>query len=313
MERPAVEHRVGANALSSESRKHVAEEWLEEGQAEGRVEGRAKAQAELIDGMAFRKFGAVQELVGLLDYLEQIPEPERLVEVGEWIIDHQSVEDLLERLGPLPTGWPSDWEERVTEIRVENEGSSREEGRAKGWSQGWLEGQREVIRRTTARKFGPDTAEELLRRLERTLDPERLTKIGELVITCKYAEELIDRAGKLAEEEPINALARHFVMEGWVDGRAQGWISGRKAGRDEGRVEGRMEVMHQVAERKFGTETADRLAEWLKKLRREDVTNPEPTRVVGEWLFECESGETLLDRVEGLCEPSAPGDGAAPD
>ena len=72
-------------------------------------------------------------------------------------------------------------------------------------------------------------------------------------------------------------------------------------------------VMHQVAERKFGTETADRLAEWLKKLRREDVTNPEPTRVVGEWLFECESGETLLDRVEGLCEPSAPGDGAATD
>ena len=49
MERPAAENRMEANALSSESRKHVAEEWLEEGQAEGRVEGRAKAQAELID------------------------------------------------------------------------------------------------------------------------------------------------------------------------------------------------------------------------------------------------------------------------
>ena len=226
--------------MSSERRKHVTEIHFEEGQAEGR----AKAQVELINEMAFLKFDAVPELSVLLDYLEQIPEPERLVEIGEWIIDHRSVEELLERLGPLPTGSRSDWEKRVLEMGVTHGGAWRERERAKGWYQGWLEGQREVIHRTTARKFGSDTAEELLRRLDRKVGPERLAEIGELVITCKYGEELIDRGGKLAQEEPIEVMARHFLMEGWADGRSAGWISGRKAGRDEGRVEGRMEVMH---------------------------------------------------------------------
>ena len=296
--------------MSSEHGKHVTEKWLENGQAEGRAESRAKAQVELIHEMAILKFGAVQELSGFLCYLKQIPEPERLVEIGEWIIDHRSVEELLERLGPLPKGFPRDWKEQLLETWTGGEGAWREKGRARGWCQGWPEGQKEVIHRTTARKFGPDTAEELLRRLDSKVSRERLYEIGKLVITCKYAEELIDRGGKLAEEEPINVMARHFLLEGWVDGRSQGWINGRKEGRDEGRVEGRMEVMRRVAEWKFGTDTSERLAERLEKLRRKDVTNLEHARVVGEWLFKCDSGEELLDRVARLCESSATADGA---
>ncbi len=296
--------------MASEDGKHVTEKWLEEGQAEGRAESRVKAQVELIHEMALLKFGVVQEFTGLHCYLEQIPEPERLVEIGEWIIDHRSVEELLERLGPLPKGLPSDWKEQLRETWIAGEGSLREKGRAKGWSQGWPEGQKEVIQRTAARKFGPDTAEELLQRLDSRVSRERLSEIGNLVITCKYAEELIDRGGKLAKEEPFNVMARHFLMEGWVDGRSQGWINGRKEGRDEGRVEGRMEVMRRVAEWKFGTDTSERLAERLTKWRQKDATNLEHTRVVGEWLFECESGEELLDRVARLCESSATADGA---
>ena len=287
--------------MSSERGKHVTKIHFEE----GRAESRAEAQAKLIHEMAFLKFDAVREISGLLDYLKQIPDPERLVEIGEWIIDHRSVEELLERLGPLPTASRSDWNEEVMEMSVKHGGARRERERAKGWSQGWLEGQREVIRRTTARKFGSDTAEELLRRLDPKVGPERLAEIGELVITCKYGEELIDRGGKLGQEEPIDVMARQVLMEGWVDGRSAGWISGREAGRDEGRVVGRMEVMRRVAEQKFGTDTAERLAERLEKLRWKDVTNLEHTKVVGEWLFECESGKELLARVAGLCDSSA--------
>ena len=63
-----------------------------------------------------------------------------------------------------------------------------------------------------------------------------------------------------------------------------------------------------MAEQKFGTGASERLAERLEKLRWKDVTNLEHTKVVGEWLFECESGEELLARVERLCESSPTGD-----
>ena len=296
--------------MSDEYRAPASERALEEGQAEGRAEGRIEGQAELIERMAKLKFGK-EAVSGLRKFLHQVVEPERVVEISEWLIECQSDEELLERMGPQP-GIPRNWEERLLEIWVEGEGSWRERGRAKGWSEGRLKGQREVIHRTTARKFGPDTAEELLRFLDRKIGPEQSAKIGELVITCKCAEELIDRAEQLTREEPGEVWERHVMMQGWEVGRAEGWISGRKAGRHEGRVEGRMELMHQVSEQKFGAETAEQLAERMEKLRRKDVTNLEHTRVVGEWIFECESGAELLDRVAHLSEPSTAGEGTAP-
>ena len=70
--------------------------------------------------------------------------------------------------------------------------------------------------------------------------------------------------------------------------------------RAEGRTEGQAALMRRMAARKFGPETAERLAKRLA-----DVTDPECAVEVGEWLLECESGEELLDRVEGLCKASA--------
>ena len=87
--------------------------------------------------------------------------------------------------------------------------------------------------------------------------------------------------------------------------RMEGRTEGRMEGRVEGRTEGQAEVVRRQAARKFGAETAERLAGRLA-----DVTDPERTAEVGEWLLECESGEELLARVEGLCESSANGDGA---
>ena len=66
---------------------------------------------------------------------------------------------------------------------------------------------------------------------------------------------------------------------------------------DEGSGAARRAVMRRLATRKFGAETAERLAGRLAEL-----ADPERAVEVGEWLLECESGEELLDRVEGLCE-----------
>ena len=77
--------------------------------------------------------------------------------------------------------------------------------------------------------------------------------------------------------------------------------------RAEGRTEGQAEVMRRQAARKFGPETAERLAGRLA-----EIADPERVGEVGEWLLECESGEDLLDRVARLCETCATGDGAAP-
>ena len=65
--------------------------------------------------------------------------------------------------------------------------------------------------------------------------------------------------------------------------------------------------MRRLAARKFGAETAERLAGRLAV-----IADPERVGEVGEWLLECESGEELLDRVARLCESSTTGDGAPP-
>ena len=81
----------------------------------------------------------------------------------------------------------------------------------------------------------------------------------------------------------------------------------RTEGRTEGQAEGQAEVVRRLAARKFGAETAERLAGRLA-----EIADPKRVIEVGEWLLECDSGEELLGRVEGLCESSAAGDGAPP-
>ena len=82
----------------------------------------------------------------------------------------------------------------------------------------------------------------------------------------------------------------------------------REEGRIVGRVEGQAAVMRRQAARKFGRETADRLAEQL-----EGIPDPERLGEVGEWILECEVGEELLARVARLCETAAAGDRTSPD
>ena len=100
-----------------------------------------------------------------------------------------------------------------------------------------------------------------------------------------------------------NEIMRQRVNE-WTDRQLDKWAAPRV---ERSRVEGQAEVMRRQAARKFGRETAERLAGRLA-----EITDLERAGEAGEWLLECESGEELLDRVARLCEPSAAGDGAPP-
>ena len=71
-----------------------------EGRVEGRIEGRAEGQTEVMRRMAARKFGPeTAERLG--EQLEEIPDPERLGEVGEWILEYESGEELLAQVTRL--------------------------------------------------------------------------------------------------------------------------------------------------------------------------------------------------------------------
>ena len=83
--------------------------WQDEYRAEGRAEGRAQgieqglerglsAERELLSRQARRKFGAdtAQRLAGLL---ATVDDTDRLVQVGEWIIDCETGERLIARFG----------------------------------------------------------------------------------------------------------------------------------------------------------------------------------------------------------------------
>ena len=74
----------------------------------------------------------------------------------------------------------------------------------------------------------------------------------------------------------------------------------REEGRIVGRVEGQAAVICRLAARKFGPETADRLAERLA-----EPPDPERLGEIGEWILEYDSGKELLDRVARLCETAA--------
>ena len=89
-----------------------------------------------------------------------------------------------------------------------------------------------------------------------------------------------EREGTRPEDDPFtHTISRRARMEG----------------REEGRLEGQVRMLHRMAARKFGPETADRLVE-----RLEGPGDSERVVAVGDWLVECESGEELLGRMERL-------------
>ena len=89
MEWPALEDLSEDRPMLYETVK----EWTVQWRAEGRVEG----QAEVVRRQAARKFGAMTA-ERLAAELERVHDPERVVEVGEWLIECESSEELLDRV-----------------------------------------------------------------------------------------------------------------------------------------------------------------------------------------------------------------------
>ena len=77
-------------------------------------------------------------------------------------------------------------------------------------------------------------------------------------------------------------------------GVAQGRDLGVAQGRELGRADERVRLRRQAA-LKFGTSTADRLADHLASL-----TTKEDLDRVGDWIIECESGVDLLSRLHSI-------------
>ena len=86
-----------------EGREQGREQGLEQGLEQGREQGIERGRAEeraLLCRLAARKFDTetAERLSGLL---ERLADPERLAEVGDWIIECGTGADLLDRAGRL--------------------------------------------------------------------------------------------------------------------------------------------------------------------------------------------------------------------
>ena len=62
---------------------------------------------------------------------------------------------------------------------------------------GRVEGERELLFRQTKRRFGSGTADALSRLINGLEDPDRLAKVGDLVVDCTTDRELLDCASRI--------------------------------------------------------------------------------------------------------------------
>ena len=89
--------------------------------------------------------------------------------------------------------------------------------------------------------------------------------------------------------------SNEWYEEAHERGREQGIEQGIEQGRAEERA-----LLKRLAARKFGTDTAEPLAELLVGL-----TAPGQLAEVGDWIIECEAGAELLDRTGRLIRSSS--------
>ena len=187
-----------------------------------------------------------------------------------------------------------------------------EEGRAQGIEQGRVQGleqgrdeERALLCRQAARKFDRSAAEGLVAALAGVTDAERLGRVGDWIIECATASDLLARVrhdhalGQLQEMQTMVENVREWTRE-WIErgieqgleqGRAQGIEQGRVQGLEQSRDEERALLCRQAA-RKFDGAAAEGLAAALA-----GVTDAERLGRVGDWIIECATASDLLARV----------------
>ena len=199
--------------------------------------------------------------------------------------------------------WTREWLEQ-------GRAQGMEQGRAQGIEQGRAQGieqardeERALLCRQAARKFDGDAAE-LAAELAGVTDAEGLGRVGDWIIECATASDLLAR---VRNEHPLEQLRQILTMldtqqwtRDWIEhgrvqgveqGRAQGIEQGHAQGIEQGRDEERALLCCQAA-RKFDGVTAEELAAALA-----GVTDPERLGRVGDWIIECATASDLLARV----------------
>ena len=198
---------------------------LERGRAEGLEQGIEQERA-LLCRQTTAKFDACAA-EGLAIVLAGVTDADHLARVGDWIIESATVTGLLNasaatvgRAGQPPSGgrdpltrlreiktmlegeeWHRVWTEQgrtqgIWQGRAEGIEQGRaerlEQGRAEGLEQG-IEQERALLCRQAARKFDADAAEELAAALAETDDADYLAWVGEWIIKCASASDLLTR------------------------------------------------------------------------------------------------------------------------
>ena len=127
----------------------------------------------------------------------------------------------------------------------------------------------------------------------------RLTAKGVKEEHVERLRELEDLESPIIEtiwDKDYRAEAREQgLAEGREEGRKQGHEQGREEGRREGEAHGRRATLVRQARRKFGADTAERLAALL-----EGVSDPERIAQVADLIIDCPSGPDLLKQLERL-------------
>ena len=139
-------------------------------------------------------------------------------------------------------------------------------------------------------------AEHLLRRRGLALPP--LADYERMLTQEKGATEMTTLMEARLQEWHDNAIAqgmqqgmRRGMRRGIEQGRQQGVQEGIQKGVQQGVHQGQTDLLRRQAERRFDAEIARRLSALLVGIEADRLIE------VGDWIFECGSGDELLDRV----------------
>ena len=97
-------------------------------------------------------------------------------------------------------------------------------------------------------------------------------------------------------EAKVDRYKAGLLAQGIEQGRAQGI----EQGIEQGRADGEQRALCRVAARRFGDDDAERLRPLLRRVPVDGLPQ------VGDWLVDCETGEEMIRRVEGLAANGSP-------
>ena len=163
------------------------EEGYERGVKDGIEQGVEQARAEerrLLCRMTARKFTDTPPRLSAL--LQRLSDPERLALVGDWIIECETEEELLDRV---------------------KDAEHHERGLKEGIALGRAE-ERKLLCRLAATKFRTKAPPLLSAVLEHLSDPEHLALVGDWIIECETVGELISQIEDVLPQRPPGISGR---------------------------------------------------------------------------------------------------------